>query len=113
MGVDFDPRVVEMAKERYPDTSFEEAGVYDLSKYGTYDTVFAIGLYRKPMERRGLDEMIKHANKAVVLTYKHARKSEEPYFPEIFWGYIRGDEVKSIEIFCHNITAIEIVRFNL
>jgi len=113
VGVDIDQRLIEWARERYPQLRLEVGSVYDLSFLTEeYDTVYAIGLYRKINEINGIREMLKHTKQTLVLTYLHKRDVEPPYFPEPLWGLLRGDEVSSIELISTNITGIEIIRLN-
>lgn len=115
VGVDNDERVVDWARHRYPSLQIEWADVRDLFRLGDrrFDTVYAIGLYRKPEELIGIEEMLKHARKALIITYLHRRDAGEKYLPKVFFDLLRDEWVESIEIFGHRINGIEIVRFNL
>lgn len=78
-GVDNNPKVLEMARERYPTLDLYEASVYDLSEMETYDTVFAVGLYREePRSIDGIHQMVQHADKCVVLTYFAEKRGRTP-----------------------------------
>lgn len=115
VGVDVDKRVLEWARQRYPNLELRRADVYDLSVLGDrrFDTVYAIGLYRRPHETRGIIEMLKHTRRALVLTYLYRAGSEPRFFPDVFWEALKDKRIKSLEFFNHNIKAIEIVRFRI
>ena len=70
-GTDIEPRVLKLARERYPQLGILEKSVYDLSGLGMYDTVFAIGLYDDPpVSKKSMEEMMNHTNNAIVITYR-------------------------------------------
>jgi len=78
-GVDIHPQILQMARERYPDLDIHEKSVYDLSGMETYDTVFAIGLYREiPVRFNGIQQMLDHAENCLVLTYFTEEKGKTP-----------------------------------
>ncbi len=88
-GIDNHSFILKMTKERYPSLNLTSADVYNLSQFDVFDTIFAIGLYREqPKKRDGIEEMIKHSNKCVVMTYFAVEKGKVPevlecYYPEI------------------------------
>jgi len=85
VGVDVEPRVLKWARERFPDLKFHHAHAYDLTGTGTHDVVCGIGLYAtEPQKQQGIIEMLKHARKKVIITYKQASK-EPTFLPNGGW----------------------------
>jgi SAM-dependent methyltransferase len=71
IGLDIEPRVLKLARERYPQLDILEKSAYDLSGLGMFDTVFAIGLYDDPPTvKKSMEEMMNHTNHAIVITYR-------------------------------------------
>lgn len=110
VGVDIDERAVEIARERYPHLRIDVGSVYDLDDYGVYDTVYAIGLYRRLNETQGLHEMLKHTRKTLIFTIWQPR--ENPKFPEPLWEILRGGETHSVELISNNIIGTDIIKIN-
>ena len=115
VGVDLDIRVLEWARKRHPELEFRQANVYDLSTLGNekFDTVFAIGLYRRLNQSRGVEEMLKHTRHALVLTYFHASGASPRLFPDVLWRILKNKAVSKLEFFNHGIKGIEVVRLNI
>lgn len=84
VGVDNNPLILRMARERYPELEIVEADVYDLSELPVFDTVYAAGLYRfQPKKRKGILEMLKHTKNCVVMTYYAEEEGRVPPALEI------------------------------
>jgi len=114
VGIDNDERVLSWSKERYPSLELLYSNVYNLSILGKrkFDTVFAIGLYRMPFQRNGIEEMLKHTRQQLILTYLH-HKTNPRCLPQVFWEILENSKhINSVEILAHNITGIEIVRIS-
>jgi len=89
VGIDIDERVVEWAKKRYPHLDIRLGNVYDLSEFGMFDTVFAIGLYSGEPERiDGVREMLEHTNTKLIMTYFHKEKGNPVFLNKIkpYWS---------------------------
>lgn len=99
-GVDVHPKVLQMARGRYPDLDIYEKSVYDLSGMEAYDTVFAIGLYREiPVRFDGIKEMLGHTEKCLVLTYFTEERGKTPEILEFTYPeYIEHDIDERLEI---------------
>lgn len=79
VGVDNNSFILKLARERYPQFEIVKGQVYDLSHLSIFDTVYAIGLYRnQPQQKKGIKEMLNHANKCVILTYFAKEKGVLP-----------------------------------
>ncbi len=115
VGVDIDERALRWAKERHPTLELYYASVYDLSllRNRIFNTVFAIGLYRIPHQLDGIEEMLKHTQHSLVVTYFQPSDSDGKSFPAVFWGVLDHERVKSVEVFSHGNKGTEIVRFNV
>jgi len=99
-GVDIHPQILDMARRRYPNLDIYEKSVYDLSELATYDTVFAIGLYRNiPARFDGIQEMLDHAEKCVVLTYFTDERGKTPeIFGDVHPEYVAHNIDDRLEI---------------
>ncbi len=99
-GVDIHPQILQMAKRRYPDLDIYEKSVYDLSGLKIYDTVFAIGLYREiPAHFDGIQEMLDHTGKCLILTYFTGEQGKTPEILELTYPeYIEHDIDERLEI---------------
>lgn len=104
VGVDTHPQILSMARKRYPDLEILEMSVFDLSALPSFDTVFAVGLYREmPKHKTGIREMFQHADRCVVLTYFAEKRFQVPDALRVDGG--------SIEFIEHDIDErLEIVR---
>ena len=70
IGVDNNSFILGLARERYSELDIEWGHVYDLSRVPVVDTVFAIGLYSgQPRLKKGIVELVGHAERCVILTY--------------------------------------------
>lgn len=70
VGVDNNPRILRMVRERYPELEIVAADIYDLSKLPVFGTTYAVGLYQlQPRRKEGILEMLKHTKNCVVMTY--------------------------------------------
>ena len=89
VGVDIDPRIVEMALEKHPGLEIHEGSVYDLSGVGVFDSVYAVGLYfGRPNLERGVREMLDHARLCLVMTYFSSRKRAPfPFLSGVEYDY--------------------------
>jgi len=118
VGVDYDKRILEWARERHPDLTLEYADVNDLSVLGNqkFDTVFAIGLFTHIQGTKEIEEMLKHTNQCLVFTYKNFRHPTptSPFLhklPDSLWKILERKNEYSLEIFGHGIHRnIEILR---
>jgi len=89
VGIDVDERVVKWAKKRYPHLDIRLGSVYDLSEFGMFDTVFAIGLYNGEPERiDGVREMLEHTKIKLIMTYFHKEKGNLVFLNKIkpYWS---------------------------
>ena len=111
VGLDIDERVVGWARERYPELDIRVGDSNNLSEYGMYDTVYAIGLWRKIESIEGVKELLRHADKSMVLTYFH-HATEEDAIPKPLWGLIRNESVASVEVIGSKILGTDILRIN-
>ena len=104
VGTDIDDRILGMARERYPQLNLLKQDVYDLNIGEKFDTVYGIGLYSgEPEILRGINNMLNHANHAVVLTYFAKERNKVPSILKI--------DGWEIEFIIHNIDEkLEIVR---
>jgi len=83
MGIDIDPRVVRMAKERYPHLPIVIGSVYNLSNLGEFDAIVACGLYSdEPEKSDGIEQMLEHVKFGgkLIITYFHKEKGKYPEF---------------------------------
>lgn len=108
VGVDIDPRIVEMALEKHPGLDIQEGSVYDLSGVGLFDSVYAIGLYfGRPNLEKGIREMLNHAQFCLVMTYFASQKREPfPFLEGVEYDYLdfeldpesQNSYIKNLEI---------------
>jgi len=108
-GVEIDKRVIKMVKDRYPHLDIKYGSVYNLSEFGMFDTVFAVGLYSgEPEQIGGVREMLKHAKIKLVMTFFHKIKGKPIFLNKIksYWS--------KFNIIPHNIderlTILEVYR---
>ena len=79
VGVDIHPQILSMAQKRYPDLEIPKMNVLDLSGLSMFDSVFAVGLYREtPKQKDGIEEMLQHADRCVILTYFAEKRFRVP-----------------------------------
>ena len=90
VGVDIDPRILKMAREKHPELDLRPGNIYDLSGLGVYDTVYAIGVYfNKPNLLLGVVKMLEHARLCVVMTYFTGSKREPfPLLSGVEYDYL-------------------------
>ena len=111
VGIDIDPRIIKWARKRHPDLILGVGSVYDLSIWGIYDTVYAIGLYRRLENLMGIEEMLKHTRKALIFTIWQSK--ENPVFPHPLWAVLRDERVKSVEFIGNRVIGTDIIKINL
>jgi hypothetical protein len=79
VGIEKHPLILTMARERYPDLEIVEGDLYDLPDVGRFDTTYAVGLYREePKTRFGIEELWKHTNRCLILTYFASERGAVP-----------------------------------
>ena len=78
-GLEYDTRIVEWARERYPTLKILHGSMYNLSNLGMFNCVTAIGVYSgEPESPSGVIEMLRHTDKKLILTY--FKKNPTPTF---------------------------------
>ena len=67
LGIDTSEDMLTVARKYFPEIKFEYGDVYDLSSFGTYDTVYCLSLLiHLPEIDDPIKEMWKHVNQALV-----------------------------------------------
>ena len=95
IGIDIDSSIVHKALLRFPEIAIYVGSVYDLIQYDRYDVVAGIELFTcEPKSTKGVQEMIDHCNKKVIVTFYKMDNLPE-FIEQLFyvesWNYIPHD----------------------
>jgi len=100
VGVDTSEVMLEKARQFNVGVKFQYGDVYDLSEFGTFDTVISISLLiHLPNIEKAIGEMWKHVDRALIFSFSAGKKHslEKNAHP---WGkgylIIRHDPISAI-----------------
>jgi SAM-dependent methyltransferase len=103
VGIEINDLIYQMARERYPSLYIVKKDFYNIKAVRTFDTVCAIGLYRKePIAKDGILKLIQASSDLVILTYFAKKIGKIPHvmkdIPTIHMDFVDHDIDPRLEI---------------